>query len=231
MTIENSGEIGNTPSVETSTVTTPENQPTNQGSGNTQGLKTLHQDQINHITREAHHRGYLKGKEESLSNPQPTPSSSGMTPEEIKKMVAEESAKMIQQTQMQASADYIVNQFQQKMQNGMAKYPDFVDKMKNLDFGKMVEIVQMTSALDNTADVMYDLANNPYKIASLQQLASMQPGLAMSEIQKLSSSIKSNNAAKFPEQNPPLSQINPSPIGVNNDSLPSIEYFKSRYRG
>lgn len=201
--------------------------------------KTLPVDQINSITRDAHHRGYLKGKEEAASAHQPTQqpvqqahaSQIGMSPEEIRKMVAEESARQIQNTQAQYSAQAVLSQFQQKMGAGAAKYQDFNAKMGQLNFGNMADIVQMTAGMENTADIMYDLASNPYKIAQLQQLAQTQPSLAYSEMQKLSNSIRTNQAPAVPVGNPPLSQIASSPIGTSGDSIPDIEYFKTKYRG
>jgi len=194
-------------------------------------VKTMHQSQIDAIVRDAHHRGYSKrDKEYAASQAQPT-QFSGMTPEEVRKMVADESAKQIQDAQMRASADLVVNQFQQKMQAAASKYPDFAQQVGKLDLGKMVDLVQMTSSLDNTGDIMYDLAQNPYKIASLQQLAQMQPQLAYSELQKLSSSIKANQSQSAPDIKAPLSQVNSSPIGISSDGLPDWDHFSRRYKG
>lgn len=204
-------------------------------------LQTLSQDRIDAIVRDAHHRGYSKRDKELNAQQQPVQQpvqqqqapaqNQAFNPDEMRRMAAEEAAKAVQQTQMQMQADAVINQFQTKMQLAAAKYPDFAQKVNQLDFSRMVDLVQMTSQMENTGDIMYDLASNPFKIANLQQLAQIQPGLAMSELQKLSASINNNQKPAPQLPNAPSQQISSSPTGIGTDGLPTHEHFSARYRG
>jgi hypothetical protein len=222
------------PAVETSTPSTAPSQ--------TSGVKTLHQDQIDSIVRDAHHRGYTKREREIANSQQQqtqqqaqpqtqSQSPAGFSQDEMRKMASEEAMRAVQQAQMQHSADMVYNQFNTKMQAAAAKYPDFAQKINQLDLSRMVDIVQLSSQLENTGDVMYDLAANPYKIANLQLLAQSQPVLAQQELQKLSASIKANQAPAAPSANAPLNQVSSSPLGVSTDGVPDWGFFDKKYRG
>src|SRR3569623_509982 len=111
-------------------------------------VKTMHQSQIDAIVRDAHHRGYSKrDKEYAASQAQPT-QLSGMTPEEVRKMVADASAKQIQDAQMRACADLVVYQLQQKMLAAASNYCVFAQHVGMLVLCKLVDLVLMSSSFD-----------------------------------------------------------------------------------
>ncbi len=95
---------------------------------------------------------------------------------------------------------------------------DFDEKVGKLNLHAMLPIVAWANSLDNTADIMYDLANNPGKLSNVLNLVNAnQPQLAYDELQKLSGSIKTNeDASKIQHPRAPLNQLKPSPIGSDN---------------
>lgn len=155
-----------------------------------------------------------------------TPSMSGMqqTPTDIERMVAEGIEKHTQQLQQQAyqekqekEATDVVESFVSKIATAKEKYPDFEDKVAKLDLTKMPFLVPLANHMENTVDVMYELANNPLKAHSLHEFARGNPQGAMAAMQQLSASLKQNaNALAAPRANQPLSQIQPSPTGTDN---------------
>ena len=152
-----------------------------------------------------------------------TPVASGvyMTPEQIRNLVKEETEKMQIETARNTQASQIVSEFVQKLETGKKAYPDFEAKVSQLNLANLGNIVELANATDNTADVIYDLAENPHKVANLMMLAYTAPHLAQMEMQKLSASIRSNKqaASNQPQVNEPLSHVKHSTIAADSGSL------------
>jgi len=127
-------------------------------------------------------------------------------------------------------AHRIANDFITKLNQGKDKYSDFDEKVSTVKFGKFPNVVELATTLDNVSDVMYELSDNPTKLIQIQQLALVDRDMATRELNKLSKSIKDNQAAstvKLPK--PPLSQLRPSNTGTDS-AQPSIRDLKARYR-
>ena len=82
-------------------------------------------------------------------------------------------------------------------------------------------MLQLANMVENTAEVMFELASNPSKIGAIQNLididlrAGRQPKLAFAEMKRLSESISTNQkGSKFQSPNEPLSQLRPSNAGT-----------------
>lgn len=211
--------------------------------------KLLRQSQVNNLVGHAKSQAYEKGKRDAmaeLSNqaPQIPPQSMGGVPqlseEQLSKMVAEHSQKhlekILHEQQMAAINQHhhqVAHEFTQKLNVGKEKYPDWDTTTKHLDYVKFPDLVRLTHGLDNTADVLYDLAKNPHKVAAINGLL-INPAtheMAFSEVQKLSNSIKNNElAAQQPSVNEPLSQLKSSSIGTDNGSY-TVRDFRNKYRG
>lgn len=207
--------------------------------------RTLHQHEINDMLKGARERGYQKGQQDLITqnglqplqsaNPATPNTQGGMggmaataNPEDIKKLVSEQLAEHSRMLHGQN----IVNTFMSKMEQGKSKYPDFDQKISTLgDLKNIPAIVQLAASVDNTHDVMYDLAENPQKIVDLISLAQINPQLAYAQAHKLSASIKANEEASQ-QVNPsaPLSQLKSSVNTDNGQKNTSISYFKSKYR-
>jgi hypothetical protein len=129
-------------------------------------------------------------------------------------------------------ADKIAQNFESKMDAAKTKYADFDEKYAALNIEQHPELVLWTQGMDNVGDVMYDIASNPEKVASVLMLARGGfPQLAQQKLQSLSASISANEAAKkIPEVSEPLSQVKPSNIGADNGDM-SVTDFRKMFRG
>jgi len=209
-------------------------------------VRTLSSKAINGITKDAHSRGYRKGKEEALAelrnqqqqNTSMNTSQPSYNRSDIERLAAESAQRQIDETlkqrEMSLQANMIAQTFMERVKDpsNFEKYPDYQETMSLVDFSKIPNIVEMSTKVNNTADVLYEIAKNPHKLAQLNALSREQPKLAERELLNLSKSILQNqDAINQPHANEPLNQIKNSPIGVNNGNNTSVEYFKSKYRG
>jgi hypothetical protein len=139
------------------------------------------------------------------------------TPEQIRELIRQEAALMSRQAQ----ALQIETDFKSKIAAERMADPDFADLYDALNIEAHPELIIWANSMDNTAQIVKDLAKNPTKYANILMLAkSASPRMAQIELNKLSQSIKSNlEAQKQPVAPAPLSQIKPSNIGVDNGSF------------
>ncbi len=209
--------------------------------------KMVPQSEVNRIVGSEKANAYERGKQEALAtlqaqqasqqaaqssqeqSPQGDSSMGGMqqvSQDEIRRMIAEEN----ERASNMAEANQIAYEFTQKMDAGNAKYPDFKEVVGKVNLANVPHLVQMSNAYPNTADVIYDIAKNPMKLAQLQILYHTSPELAKSEIGKLSASIQANQSADFvPSVDEPLSQIKPSTIGTDNGSKTVTDWRSKPY--
>ena len=208
--------------------------------------KMVPQSEVNRIVGSQKAEAYERGKQEALAQlqaqqasqqqqaqmsqaPQGEGSMGGMqqvSQDEIRRMIAEEH----ERSSNMAQANQIAYEFTQKMDAGNAKYPDFQEVVGKLDLSKVPHLVQMSNQYPNTADVIYDIAKNPMKLAQLQILYHTSPQLAQSEISKLANSIKANQSADFvPSVDEPLSQIKPYTIGTDNGTKTVTDWRSKSY--
>lgn len=159
---------------------------------------------------------------------QAQPQYNGMSENEYRRMAAEEAQRLrnewvqdAQRTAQEQDAQRIANEFLTKIGTGKTKYQDFDQKVQEVGFGNFPHIVQLANMMENTDDIVYELANNPTKIGAIQTLidhairSGTQPTLALAEMRKLSNSIKENaKASNFKAPNDPLSQMRPSNAGT-----------------
>lgn len=199
--------------------------------------KMIPQSQVNQLIGQKKLEAYQKGKLDALAeirppvqpapegNAQASSQSAQLSPDAIARMVED---KLAQQNH-NAARQQAINGFVQKMQEGPTKYPDFEDKVKNLNLPQLPEnFIHLTNSVDNTADVMYDLADNPEKVMQLLTALEKAPHIAMQQLQKLSGSIKANQSAKEQTQDDePLSHIKPSStVGMDNGSKTADDWSK-----
>jgi DNA primase len=156
--------------------------------------------------------------------------------EQLKEMIstiASEKAqeKLAEQREMQVEqwrqeqGNKIANAWEEKMSLGKEKYPDFDSVVGEVDFRTIPQIVLLTTELDNTADVVYDLLNNPHKIASVLTNYAVNQGLARKQIKQISDSIRMNQSAqKSPHVPEPLKPISPSTVGTDNGNMGVKDY-------
>lgn len=163
--------------------------------------------------------------------------------EMVKARVAEEQA-ALQKAQQEAElkrqqeeyaleVNRIADQYYERMRQGAEKYPDFTEKTESFDPSEFKEVVLLIGDMDNTADLVYELNQNPQLLASVSYFA--QTGKwnqAKRELEKLTASIQKNSEAKqnYKAANPPLDRLNPSPGAGADGSEMSIADFKRKYR-
>lgn len=180
--------------------------------------KMVPESELNRVTKKVRETYYEKGKEDALKSLQEAnpvgaqqKAQGALSPEEVQRMIEEHTQKIQQHHLMTKDAERIVSEFATKMDMGKTFHEDFEESVRELDLRAIPEIVQLANSVGNTAEVMYDLAKNPYKIANLKVLAQTSSSLAKKEMQRLSASIDSNKAATAQvNTRSPVSQMKPS---------------------
>ena len=166
--------------------------------------------------------------------------------DEVRRLAAEEAQRLRQEwihenqrNVQQQNADRIASEFVNKVgigEGGMAAFEKSMGEA-GINLGAIPYHVQLANMVDNTRDVMLELAANPAKIGQLQSLididlrAGRTPALAMAEMKRLSQSIKDNaSAKKFQAPNDPLSQLRPSNAGTGVQGALTTADYKRKYR-
>lgn len=205
--------------------------------------------QMSDVVKREQQKAYEKGKREALMELQAqqqeqqaaqeqnqAPSSLGgmaqMSPDEIRRMIAEQAPQVLQDHVQQLQTQQTVNSFVEKMQAAEARHPGLEAKLNELDYSTLAPLVQMANDMENTGDIMAELVDNPQKMGNLLMLMHSQPRLAARQMHELSNSIKQNQEA-LAENNTakdPLSQIKTSSnAGMDNGSL-SVSDFRKMFR-
>lgn len=144
----------------------------------------------------------------------------------------QEQERKAQEAQQQAEMNRLFSEMNSKVEAAKDRYPDYEDQLANLNgvFSNKLELLHYVNSVDNSGDVLYELAKNPMKLVAIEDLAKMSPHLGMSEIRKLSDSIKKNETAKKTFQSAePLSQLKSSNVGTD-DGPRTINDFRQLYR-
>ena len=192
--------------------------------------KLLKQSEVNDLVGRVKHESYEKGKSEALaswqtqqSSPvqQPQQNMGGMpqlTPEQMDARIDQR----LQQKQQEQWLQNVQQQLNQKIDEAKTRYSDFDEVTRQVDFRTMPEIPVLANEMDNSMDVMYDLAKNPAKLGTILTLAQRDANAARAYMKSLSESIKQNqtaiNQANQSKVNEPLSQVKPSNVGMDNGS-------------
>lgn len=141
--------------------------------------------------------------------------------EEIQRYQAEQerSAKEAHEAQIKAELEKSAQQYLLKVEQSKKDIPDFDEVMKDFDLGAFSGVALLAGQLDNPAAIMYELAQNPLKVAQLHSLVQTSPMMAKKEMQKLGDSISKNQQALEANvtTNAPLSRLKSSTV-VGGDS-------------
>ena len=202
--------------------------------------KLVPQSKVEEIVRHSNARVAEKARNEALEEYKKNNSSSAslggmpsVTPDQIRSIIAEENEKHLQSIydqQATQEAQNTIQQFASKLQAAADVYPDFKETVSQIPFSSIPHVVGLANESENTADIIYELGKNPLKMANLNSLAQMNPGLARNEIQKLAASIKLNADAKNAKlPNSPLTQIKASPVNTDNGTM-SVKDFRKIFR-
>ena len=168
-----------------------------------------------------------------------TQSSKSLSEDDVKRLTSEELARQRDQwtreAQEKADADIaqrIVNSYKEKIAPGKEKYEDFEAVTNNVDMRYYPNVVQLLAEyVDNSHDVIYELAKNRTKMYQLESTCAHNPQDAIYEIKRLSDSIKANeSSSQMKHANSPLSQQRPSNTGTDSGGTLSMKDLKRKYK-
>jgi 23S rRNA pseudoU1915 N3-methylase RlmH len=168
-----------------------------------------------------------------------TQSSKSLSEDDVKRLTSEELARQRDQwtreAQEKADADIaqrIVNSYKEKIAPGKEKYEDFEAVTNNVDMRYYPNVVQLLAEyVDNSHDVIYELAKNRTKLYQLESTCGHNPQDAIYEIKRLSDSIKANeSSSQMKHANSPLSQQRPSNTGTDSGGTLSMKDLKRKYK-
>jgi hypothetical protein len=220
-----------------------------QAAPSTQTEKMVPQSQVNeivgHAKREAAERAVEAYKRQASAQyentqQQQTSSHRGLSEDDVKRMAGDEIKKTFGQLQEEAqeranieAANRIVGVFKDKIVAGKGRYDDFDTVTGNVAMQHYPNVVQLLAEqVDNTADVLYHLANNRDKLYRLEALSQHNTPDAIHEIKRLSESIKANEQSlQAKNVKAPLSQQRPSNTGTDPGNALSMADLKRKYRG
>lgn len=209
--------------------------------------KMIPQHQVNEIVGNAKQRGYekalreIQAQQEKL-NAQPaqnSPQQANTGQQDIGALIdqrlnefQQKQTNQHQEQLAQSEANRILSELEAKSADAKTRYSDFDEKLTSVGYFNFApEVLHFANNVDNSGDVMYDLASNPTKIMEISALAQKAPQLAALEIQKLSNSIKQNQLAQQSNHSPePLRQVRSSNVGTDN-GREGLKDFKARFTG
>lgn len=138
-----------------------------------------------------------------------------------------------QQQNAKAQWDRVSQTFDAKIASGKEKYKDF-DTVANIDMTGYPAVKQILAEhVDNSADLLYALGKDRFKLAQLEQMGrdSYQWRDAIVQAKRLAESIKENEkAAQVQLPNEPLSQMRSFPTSLGNSGKLSFKDLKAKYR-
>ena len=141
----------------------------------------------------------------------------------IYQQVQERFNKEMQERRLKDEMDRVANSYLSKMEQGKTAYPDFDEITKEFDPAAFPQLTYLVAGIENAADIIYDLSQNPLKLAGLDRLAERNPRQAQAELLKLSRSIMENRQAKSDENSiniaEPLDRLQSSRISGSNGKM------------
>lgn len=207
--------------------------------------RIFRQSEVNDIVKRAKHEEADKYRRLNAEQPAYAAQKYGEQPsslreDDVRRLAGEEASRLREQwvkdeqARIQSdNAQRIVNGFLQKITPGREKYSDFDTVVGDpQNYGRFPMVVQLLSEyMDNSHDVLYALAKDPTKLVDLERTAREYPDIAIQQAQRLSQSIKDNDAAgKVRLPNEPISQLRPSSTSGTDLGVLSVRDYRAKYR-
>lgn len=203
------------------------------------------QSELNEIVGKAKHDAVESFKRQQSQNQAPqqsnqTQNSKSLSEDDVKRLTTEELNRQRENWNREAQektdaemAQRIVNSYKEKIAPGKEKYEDFESVTNKVDMRYYPNVVQLLAEyVDNSHDVLYDLAQHRTKLSQIESLCTINPQDAIYEINRLSESIKANEAtSQMKHAKTPLSQQRPSTTGTDSGNSLSIRDLKLKYKG
>ncbi len=146
----------------------------------------------------------------------------------------QENAEARAQEELQKQAEQISNSYKAKMSAGKASYDDFDEVTADFKPENFPNLVWLVDKMDNAHDIMYELMSNPNKLATVVVMSERDPHAALNMLTKISTSIKTNQAAKAADKDvaPPLGRLTSSSQTTGQDTGElSMNDMKRMFRG
>lgn len=159
----------------------------------------------------------MQQMEEAQNQNAPTNQQSGLSPDEVGRLISEQLPQHMQNHIQQEQKKQAISSFVTKIEAAEERHPGLEAKLNDLDYDTMAPVVMLANNMENTADIMAELVDHPMKMANLLTLMYTQPKLAQREMSNLSNSIKQNQAALAQQQE----ESNQKPIGQTKPSMSS----------
>jgi len=113
--------------------------------------------------------------------------------------------------------------YHSKIAQGKTAYQDFDEVTKDFDPAAFPQLMYLVAGMENAADIVYDLSNNPLKLAGLDRLAEKNPRQAQAALVSLAQSISTNKQAHSDAQSQniaePLDRLQPSRVSGSNGKM------------
>ena len=195
-------------------------------SNQTKNERLFTQSELNEVAGVVRKEAAERARKEAYAELQNSNSENSLSRDEVAKMIAEEND-IAART---AVANKIAYDFVSKIEAAKQKYPDIINVVGVLELPNNPQIVDYVNSLDNTADVVYELAKNGLERGSILGMLATNPRGAKEELNKLSNRIKERNK-EVSQKNPskPLSQINPSTAGIDSGDLTLADFKKQSW--
>ncbi len=217
----------------------------------------LHKSTVSKIVERERQKAFEKGKQEALmqlqqeqqqmQQPEAAPQAQQQAPQQpgnlggmpqlsqadIERMITERTPQALQDHVNHLKNEHTINSFVSKMQAAEARHPGLEAKLNDLDYSPaMAKIIGMVNDMENTADVMKELIDNPMKMGNVMMLMEGQPKMGQKALMELSNSIKQNQEALAQEKQAqdPMSQLKPSSSAGMDNSAMSVKDFQKMFR-
>ncbi len=200
--------------------------------GKQEALMQLQQEQQQQMQQQASEQVPQQQAPQQQQQPGSLGGMQQMSNADIERMIAEKAPQALQDHMNRMRQEQTVDSFVNKMQAAEARHPGLEAKLNELDYSTLAPIVTMANDMENTADIMKELVDNPMKMGNLLTLMYTQPKLAQKAMHDLSASIKTNQdaIAQDTQARDPMSQLKPSSAGADNGAM-SVSDFKKMFRG
>jgi exonuclease VII large subunit len=201
---------------------------------NTAAPKPQNQDEINRAVqarlareREKHEQEIAQLRAQMQQSSLPTGvGAQGLTREDVEAMLESKMRNVIETAGQKAMAQKLFGDFNSRIE----AHPEIKQQMIEEGISDFPELIPLSLAVDNTAEVIKELLDKPLVANNLVELYKKNPAKAKREISRLSQSIKDNQSAKIVKPKEPLSQVKASTTAVDSGGQKGVRDYFEKYR-
>lgn len=193
------------------------------------------ESKVNEIIREKYAKAFNKGKAEGAkeaeasfkSNIPVQPEYRDFDENKLRQVIGEifnekeaNYSKIQKENNNRIESEKISQEILSKFDESKKKYEDFEEETQGVNYEYHAPVLLLANKFDNTGDIFYELQKKPSKLITIHGLLHAgDKEKALSEIKKISDSIKNNEAAVNSKKPPrPLNQIKSSNIAGDTGS-------------